>query len=293
MVDVDARDGSALVVSVVIPSLRPGISVLRLIRSLEDQRFNYLQIALVDQSTEVVSRGVLEAYDGPLKSKITVVRSEPGLARARNAGLEALDPGWDVVLLPDDDVWLDGDVSDSIMQAVRNGVSAGSGRLKPEFDVDGVRINFPSHEISLTPRNVWRASIEACYFLTPRFLDVVGNYDESLGLGAGTPWQSGEGTDLLLRGLRHGLPVRFVPGYELVETKMPTLTIQDHRSRLRFYARGTGRVFARNYTLAAQVALLMRSLARLVIQLFRRPGKLQDNWQILIGRLEGVTGKLL
>lgn len=280
-------------VSVVIPSLRPSEGILRLVGSLELQRFEYLQIVVVDQSPGLESQKLLERYDGPLRSKIEVVASPPGLAKARNAGLRALRDGWDVVLLPDDDVWLDGDVSDSVTQAVREGAAAGSGRLLPE-EVDGEhRIDFPDRQIDLTPRNVWRSSIEACYFLTPEFLRGVGSYDESLGLGADTPWQSGEGTDLLLRGLQQGHSVVYVPGYALVEATMPTLSAENSRRRLRNYARGTGRVFARNYSSRGRCTLLIRSLGRLILQVWLGRETFQDNWQILLGRAEGIIGKSL
>ncbi|WP_178997470.1 glycosyltransferase family 2 protein [Paenarthrobacter nitroguajacolicus] len=279
--------------SVVIPSLSPNAGLLRLLQSLELQRFTYSQIIIVDQSLGLKSRAVLENYEGSLRPKIQIIESEPGLAKARNAGLSALRDGWDVVLLPDDDVWLDGDVSESVTKAIRQGVSAGSGRLDPENGTDGLRIDFPDKQILLTQGNVWRSSIEACYFLTPHFLKSVGMYDESLGLGAKTPWQSGEGTDLLLRGLERGLTVVYLPGYKLVEATMPTLSAEKSRRRLRNYARGTGRVFARNYSLAGRCALLIRSAGRVVLQTRRGREAFRDNWQILVGRVEGITGKIL
>lgn len=280
-------------VSVVIPSLRPDASLLRLVESLEVQKFNYIQIVIVDQSVGLKSRDVLKDYNGILRSRIQIIESSPGLAKARNAGLKALNDGWEVALLPDDDVWLDGDVSEPLTKAIHAGITAGSGRLQPEDVNARLRINFPDRQTDLTPRNVWRSTIEACYFLTPQFLDRVGAYDESLGLGADTPWQSGEGTDLLLRGLERGLAVVYLPGYQLIEASMPTLTADNNRLRLRKYARGTGRVFARNYSLGGRIALLLRSVGRIILHARRGREQFLENWQILLGRFEGITGRLL
>jgi len=284
---------SLMPVSVVIPSLNPNESLLRLIESLELQSFEYGQIIIVDQSPSLQSQLLIAGYSGRLREKIEVLQSTPGLAKSRNAGIGALRDGWEVVLVPDDDVRMDGDISESIRNAVREGSSAGSGRLCPENPNDRIRIDFPSSQVELTPRNVWRSSIEPCYFLTPGFIDKVGLYDESLGLGASSPWQSGEGTDLLLRGLKLGLSVAYVPGYALVEATRPPLSFAGNRRRLRKYARGTGRVFARNYSFIHQVLLIVRSLAKIVLQSTRGRKVFLENLEVLLGRFEGLTGSIL
>ncbi|MFJ6158856.1 glycosyltransferase family 2 protein [Pseudarthrobacter sp. NPDC092184] len=280
-------------VSIVIPSLEPNDSLLRLLTSLENQEMNFRQIVIVDQSDSLDAVGILNGYRGSLRDHVQVVSSKPGLSKARNAGLLALEPGWDVVLLPDDDVWMAPGIGRAIEIALRNGNTAGSGRLRPEDPSKGTRIAFPDEEKQITARNVWRTSIEACYFLTPSFLSDVGLYDETLGLGAKSPWQSGEGTDLLLRGLAAGHKISFVPDYELIEGDSPTLVQLHNNTRLRKYARGTGRVFAQNYSKWSCAKLIFRSLARLVVQSPQGADAIKRNSQILLGRLEGLLGRAI
>jgi len=282
-----------LVASVVVPSLRPTSGLLRLLESLETQTFDFRQIVIVDQSDGLDSLKIISNYKGRLKNCIEVVRSQPGLSKARNAGLRCLHSGWDVVLLPDDDVWLASDAGCAIADALSRGMTAGSGRLRPESSDKGNRIAFPDAQTDITRDNVWRTSIEACYFLTPSFVSTVGLYDEDLGIGSPSPWQSGEGTDLLLRGLTLGHAIAFIPGYELVEGDGPQLDRAVRRTRLRKYARGTGRVYARNYPRQKCVMLVARSLSRLVIQSMGGSEALGDNWQILLGRVEGLAGRVL
>jgi len=279
--------------SVVVPSLRPNESLLRLLLSLEEQRFEFSQIVIVDQSDNLEALELLKAYRGPLSNCLEVIRSSPGLARARNAGLLHLNDRYDVVLVPDDDVWLASDASNSITDAIQDGVMAGSGRLTSEGSHGGARIAFPATAVEISERNVWQSSIEACYFFTPSYLTQVGLYDEKLGLGASSPWQSGEGTDLLLRGIAAGMKTRFLPEYELVEGKAAELDPDARRSRLRKYARGTGRVYARNYSTLGCVKLIIKSAARLVVHSVNGRQAARDNWQILLGRVEGLLGRLL
>ncbi|MEE2524679.1 glycosyltransferase [Pseudarthrobacter sp. J75] len=283
----------ALRVSVVIPSLKPGASLLRLLRSLESQSFRYQQIVIVDQSNEQLAQDVLRRYQGHLVGFIEVVMSMPGLSRARNRGLRSLRDGWELVLVPDDDVWLAGDASTFLTTAVKDGVVAGSGRLRPEQVGSSSRIGFPDTGREITQRTIWRNSIEACYFFTPDFFTATGYYDETLGLGSATPWLSGEGTDLLLRGISRAQKVAYVPGYELIETTRPTLSAAENSARLRNYARGTGRVFARNYAVLPSMFLICRSLIKVVAQAPRGPQAISDNWNILIGRIEGLLGRVL
>lgn len=289
--ELEANHLDLLQVAVVIPSLNPDVGIVRLINSLEQLSCELHQIIIVDQSGEESARAILDTYEGHLSKIIRVVLSQPGLSKARNAGIQSLDGGWNIVLVPDDDVWLTCDAIPALTSALEAGAHAGSGRLAA--DPLGLRIGFPETGTLISASNVWKTSIEACYFFTPEFLNRTGLYDESLGLGSGSAWQSGEGTDLLLRGMAQGLSVRYVPEYSLRESVRPPLDLAGNRRRLRNYARGTGRVFARNYSYWSCGLLLARSVARLVIQMPKGARITQDNWEILIGRAEGLVGSVL
>lgn len=279
----------AMQFSVVIPSLEPGAALSRLMHSLVPHSGLINEIIIVDQSTANSFESCVKVPP-ELESKISVLKASPGLSKARNIGLGSLSPGsWDVVLIPDDDVVLGRSSLVPIMKAIRRGVQVGSGRLASAAGES--RIDFPDSDIQIDRGNVWSSSIEACFFMTPDALRTVGGYDESLGLGAETPWQSGEGTDLLLRALDAGLDVEFVSKYVLFDPDTPPLDQAQLRARHRKYARGTGRVYRTRYGYRSMVKLIARSVLRILHSIVTDPRNCLISFEILIGRLEGMLGR--
>jgi hypothetical protein len=64
----------------------------------------------------------------------------------------------------------------------------------------------------LTRENLWNRAISFTMFLRAPLVAQVGRFDEELGLGAATPWTSGEEIDYLLRGLDTGARIEYDPG---------------------------------------------------------------------------------
>jgi hypothetical protein len=58
---------------------------------------------------------------------------------------------------------------------------------------------------------VWHGGSSATTFLRSSLVTRVGTFDESLGIGSGTPWASGEDTDFLVRALDLGAHIEFDP----------------------------------------------------------------------------------
>ena len=94
-------------------------------------------------------------------------------------------------------------------------------------------------------------------------------FDEEIGTGARTPWQSGEGTDLLLRVLdRRPLLVRWLPQVTVTGVRQAHgLTESEARRKLRAYGRGFGYVAARHalpwrFHLVHLAALSVKSVLR-------------------------------
>ncbi len=63
----------------------------------------------------------------------------------------------------------------------------------------------------VTPGNVWRRVNSNSVFLRKSVFAAGLRFDEKLGVGAGTPWGSAEEIDLILRALRAGSQIEFVP----------------------------------------------------------------------------------
>ncbi|MHC8503600.1 glycosyltransferase family 2 protein [Pseudonocardia artemisiae] len=273
-------------IAVVIPTLGASATkLLRLLTSIQKQSFPPHEVVVVSQGPVLLPDSLLTAYGF---ENARVIRSETGLSRARNRGLEALQCDWDIVALPDDDVWYSDNAFEKAWGLLeRTGAEALSGSLYLPGRIPS-RHQFPNQTIDLDASNVWSGSIEAAYFFRRRFIHGVGGYDESLGLGSRTPWQSGEGTDLLLRGIKKGYRVLGAPDIEVWEDPQPVSGGLIGFERHRKYGRGTGRVYRLRYSVPARILFTLRSIGAVVTA--RSRPRLLAKSAALLGRIEGMMG---
>jgi glycosyltransferase involved in cell wall biosynthesis len=185
----------------------------RLLESLERQTPRDLRVLLVDQNEDDRLAEMLAGSD----LNVLRLRADRGLSRARNAALPQLRA--DVIGFPDDDcVYPDG-LLDRVAarlagQQSLDGVTGrsadGDGRSSPSWKRDAA---------ALTRENLWNRAISYTIFLRRQVVERVGAFDERLGLGAGTPWSSGEEIDFLVRALDAGASIQYDP--ELVVVHEP------------------------------------------------------------------------
>lgn len=270
-----------------VPTLGDRGTLPRLLTSIQAQTLPPVEVVIVNQGRPEL----VEAARRQSSLNVSVVNSARGVSRARNVGLCALSAEWDVAAFADDDVWYEPAALERAADALWAPVDALSGTL---FWVGSgrSRLSFPAQPTLINERNVWTASIESTLFLTRRFIEDVGELSETLGLGADSPWQSGEGTDLLLRGLKLGKTVCFDPTVVVWEENPAPTKTEDVLRRKRKYARGTGQVFARHYGVWQRSLLVAKSIARLFLGL--RSGSLRQtrsDWAVLVGRIEGLRSR--
>lgn len=182
--------------------------VERFLRSLRGQTRLNFEVIVVDQNPDDRLVDLLSRYaeDFPLKH----LRSEPGLSRARNVGLQ--EARGEIVSFPDDDCWYPPDLLEEVASFFQNhrDIDGITGRCVDEqgadssghWDRDGGLIN---------RFNVWRRGVSTTMFLRKSVIKKLGGFDESLGLAAGTPWEAGEDTDYLLRALKEGFRLYYNP----------------------------------------------------------------------------------
>jgi len=79
-------------------------------------------------------------------------------------------------------------------------------------------------------------------------VDKVGNFDETLSLGAGTPWGASDETDYLLGAMQAGCKLRYEPSLEIPHPgpidRTPVEGTKAAQRAFR-YAMGTGRVIGK------------------------------------------------
>jgi len=246
-------------VSLVVSTLGRTRELDRLLGSLALQTFRDFETIIVDQNTDGRLAPVLAAADPSLT--ITHAASPRGLSRGRNKGI-ALARG-DILAFPDDDCWyperLLADVvalfgeHHAIDLFSGKTVDAGLANSLSAFDADG-------HDIGRG--NVWRSGNSNTIFVrTLLAKDVL--FDESLGVGADTIFQSGEETDFLLRLLQSGARMRYEPKILVHHDQVDLRAKEGGLQRARNYAPGLGRVLRVHRYGADQVLwFTLRPLAR-------------------------------
>jgi GT2 family glycosyltransferase len=226
--------------------------LVRFFSSLSAQGGFDCKIYLCDQNEDRRLEPIVSAWSDRLS--IRVVRSGRGLSRGRNAALAAaladIDPQEDhqnsIVAFPDDDCWYSDDVLSKVSAVFSRHpeISGITGRSVNEKDVPSAARS-PNVPMALTPRNLFRGSmgISYCIFLRFKVVQKVGLFDETLGVGSGTPWGAGEESDYLLRAIRQGAHLHYQPE---IHIHHPDKTAMADPSRFLAYARGHGRVLRLN-----------------------------------------------
>jgi glycosyltransferase involved in cell wall biosynthesis len=181
-----------------------------LLASLERQTFQDFRVLVVDQNGDDRIEPIVRKHGG---LELLRLRSPRGLSRARNEALGEINA--DVVAFPDDDCRYPEDLLERI--AERFADERLDGLTGREVDAHGHSSpSWRSDAAMLTRANLWNRAISFTIFLRAPLVARVGAFDEQLGLGAGTPWSSGEETDYLVRAVDGGARIEYEPAIVVV-----------------------------------------------------------------------------
>jgi glycosyltransferase involved in cell wall biosynthesis len=188
----------------------------RLLASLGGQTHRAFRVVVVDQNDDDRVERVLARH--PALHAIRL-RSARGLSRARNAALSTLTG--DVVAFPDDDCRYAPDLLGRVAARF-----AGDPRLdglsgRPRDEDGRGRGRWPTTPQAITRESVFHTAISHTIFLRRNLVERVGRFDERLGLGAGTPWGSGEEIDYLVRALDLGASLEYDPSLVVTHPVKP------------------------------------------------------------------------
>lgn len=149
------------------------------------------------------------------KFSIHLIRTaERGLSKARNRGIKIAEG--DIIAFPDDDCWYPPDTLEKVAFFFENHKEDGITGI-PLSPEGRVLVNgFETKKCKVNMKNVWKAGISTAIFLKNRVVKTVGFYDESLGVGSGTPYGSGEETDYLIRALKMGFAITYDPSIKII-----------------------------------------------------------------------------
>jgi len=243
------------VISLVVATINREAELDRLLYSLEEQGYRDFEIIVVDQNRDDRLVPGLQRHAG---LRIQHLRCEPGLSRARNAGLR-LACG-DVIAFPDDDCWYPRQLLGNVAEWFES--HSGFGLLSvavrtAENQPSGP--HSPPRPRLCTKSNLWGCAVSTALFLRRTVATAVGGFNEDIGVGAPSRYQSGEETDYVLRALKMGFQAWFEPA--LTVHHPPLDGIERLKKTSYPFGLGTGCVLGLHEYGVHQVgALLIRSL---------------------------------
>lgn len=278
----------ASAISLVVTTLGRVEQVERLFHSLAAQHFTNFDVLVVDQNDDD-RLSALCARPWPFALTHLHTPGERGASRGRNRGWRQA--AGDIVLFPDDDCWYPADFLQRGMAALSayNG-DVLSGRAADET---GRSINgrFEASARPLDGVNVWTTAIEWLVFFRRSVLEAVNGFDDDIGIGAATPWQSCEIQDILIRAIQAGFSCWFDPDVighheEMVLGRPDARLIRKARA----YARGMGFVLRlHGYGVPTIAVWVARPLAGGLLSVARGKGNMLPYYgQVAFGRLEGA-----
>ena len=249
-------------VSLVVATWNRVAELERLLASLEAQTYKDFELILVDQNPDDRLVDLIKNHPG---LRVRHLHSQLGVSRARNVGLRAAQG--DIIAVPDDDCWYPASLLESV-----------SGWLdrNPDFDAvfttmrsaddQPVGPRWPPGPCLVTKTNLWASTIACTAFLRRAVTDSVGYFREDIGVGADSPYQSGEESDYFLRALAMGFRMWYEPAFTVHHPNLHSL--ERLRKMTYPYALGCGYVLRlHGYSWREFGAHLMRSIGGAVFSL--------------------------
>jgi glycosyltransferase involved in cell wall biosynthesis len=223
-------------ISLIVCTLGRTEPLARLLVSLQAQTNPAFEVIVVDQNEPDLA-AFLQPWHGRLA--LRHLHSAKGLSRARNVGLR--EAGGAIVGFPDDDCWYDAEVTAQVEHFFRdNAADVLTGRTLDRAGRESVSPH-RSESGQIDRDNVFRSGNSNTLFARRAVAEAVGGFDEALGVGAATPFQSGEETDFLLKCLRNGHRAYYDRSL-VVRHDQNEAGPANEMARVRAYSQGFGRV---------------------------------------------------
>ena len=216
------------------------------LHSLEMQEYKNFSVILVDQNVDdFFLLPVIERYQSCFE--LVRIKSEKGLSRARNVGLDYCHG--DIICFPDDDCEYPPDLLvrvNELFDKIESDVLIGrqvplakDGENKTKLLIDNLKFALRGKK-GETIKSLFSDAPSITLFFSSNAIQLTGKFDQSLGAGAGTPWGSGEDTDYVLRAYLRGCSVMRSPDIWVYHPDI--LYSRDLLPKARAYGRGRGRV---------------------------------------------------
>ena len=187
--------------------------------SLDAQTFKDFEVIVVDQNPDDRLLPVLRRHEG---LRIRHLRSERGLSRARNVALPLVQG--DIVAIPDDDCWYPGELLATVTKWFET---------HPEFDALFTGARSPDNKrmapkwapgpCRCTKENVWHCTVSFTAFMRRQVVEAVGHFNEDIGTGSASSYQSSEDIDYFIRILELGFGMWHEPSLTVHHPELQTV----------------------------------------------------------------------
>jgi glycosyltransferase involved in cell wall biosynthesis len=251
--------------SLILATLGRSEELHRLFASLDDATSDY-ECIVVDQNADDRLQPVLAAWEG--RVPLRCIKSTPGLSRARNAGLEVATG--DFLAFPDDDCWYSPGLLRRVLSFFTLNLEYGLLSVGVR-DADEVPSGnrWVTDSCDLGTINLFRTSVGMALFVRREGAAKSLRFDESLGVGAGTPFASGEDTDYVFRALAAGIRGRFDRRLTIYHPRRDMLSGGANAVRAYSYGCGMGRVIRKQAKAGLVPAFVTYDFLRMAYSLMR------------------------
>ncbi|MBA2687083.1 MAG: glycosyltransferase family 2 protein [Gemmatimonadaceae bacterium] len=270
-------------ISLILATVGRVRSVHRFLESVNAQDYQNLEVLIADQNPDDRLSDTLEFFEPKLH--IIHIRTPLGLSRSRNEAWQEMTG--EIVGFPDDDcIYPRGLLNRIAAEFTRSPEIGGLAGCPVTIRTRERFRGFPSQPVAFTHENVWQLSSSVGLFLRRDTVTAVGDFDETLGLGSGTPWISAEDRDYPLRALDQGISLRYEPSL-IIEHPAP-----EYDNLYQAYGSGAalGRILRKRAVPFREAAklVLIRPIGGIVTSLLRLRFKAAFFYmQSLRGRISG------
>jgi len=271
--------------SILLATLGRTKELHQFLASLAVQTWKDFEVLIIDQNSDDRVEGVVAQYTDQFR--IRRMRSARGHSRAFNTGLAVV--SGDIVAFPDDDCWYDSNLLERVTALLEKhpAWSGVTGREVVELGYTSGGRWDPSAG-ALTRTNIFRRAITFSMFLR-RNVAQKYMFDETLGVGAGTPWGAGEETDYLLCMIKDRHIIFYDPSIPIWHQGRSGPYSTETYEKARRYGMGMGRVLRKHcFPLRSVAHHLIRPAGGALLSLAAgNVSKARYHWSIFAGRADG------
>jgi glycosyltransferase involved in cell wall biosynthesis len=279
-------------ISLIVATLGRSTEMERFLEHADKQSYcKFEVIVVVDQNSDGRLEDIIKRYES--RMAIIHLRCSPGLSKARNAGIRV--SSGEIIAFPDDDCWYPPSLLESIVTLFGKNTNWDglTGRIVNEMNSVSGDARFDTESGYVTLPNLWRRVCSATIFFTRETVEAIGNFDEELGPGAGTPWGGADDIDYVARAIKAGRTIFYDPKICVFHPDLSVAAQTDRLGRAYSYGAGMGRVWMKQKFPARVIGYyLLRPLVGVCVSLVTgRWMQARYRWAAFQGRLSGLMSR--